>query len=220
MNSTARRTQARSTPRAHVPRRRQRSRSPDSAITRSSTLSTEPGGGQSVSSVPLQNTLSKRSKRRENQNPANSSGHNLTRGHLNDEDDGPVARCDKSKAKSLSSRNRHTVNQNTDTQPSSRGAVLGRRDRDRSLTRGESSKPSKGTSSVEPIGASDDHQLTGPLALAQYARLQDEAEKLRDVRSQHIRIMIATIHFVFTRSHSNYNGRKRQSRNRARLSMS
>ena len=211
--------QARSTPRLPAPRRRQRSRSPDPAAIRS-TLSTEPGSGQIPPSIPLQSAPVKRSKKRENQNPANtSSNHNPSRGNQNDADAGLVARGDKSKIhRPPSSKNRQTINQSTETPSSTRTAVPGRRDRDRSLTRGESARSSKQTSSVDPAEAGDDPRLSGPIAVAQYIRLQNEVEKLREVRSKHV--MIDAIYFRFTHSHSNYNGRRRQLRSRARLSMS
>src|ERR1700679_2451756 len=102
MSTTTRRTQTRSTPRAHMSRRRPRSRSPDPIIARPSTLSAELGGGLAPSSATLQNALSKRSKRRENQNPTNSSSiHNSSRGNQNEVDTNSVSRGDKSKAKSL-----------------------------------------------------------------------------------------------------------------------
>lgn len=148
---------------------------------RSSTLSTEPGGGQAPSPVPLQGTLAKRSKKRENQNPGNSSsGRNTTRGSPYDADVDPVARGDKSKVKSLSSRTRQPINQSTDSLSSTRTVVPGRRERDRSLTRGESVRSSKRTPSVEPIEADGDPLFTGSIAVAQYARLQIEVEKLRE----------------------------------------
>lgn len=220
MSSATRRTQTRPTSRAHVPRRRQRSRSPDPEIIMSTTLSTQPGGGLAPSPIPLQNTLAKRSKKRENQNPANSSSvYNSSRGNRNEMDIGPVARGDKSKVKSLGSKNRNVTHQSTETIPSARvAAVQGRRDRDRSLTRGEPGRSSKPTSSVEPTETDDGPQLTGPIAVAQYMRLQNEVENLREVRSYHV--MIDTIRFGFTHRHSNYNGRRRQSRNRVRLLMS
>lgn len=184
MSSTARRMQARSTSRLHVPHRRQQSHSPDPTTIISSALSTELGGGEEPSLIPLQSTLVKRSKKRENQNPANtSSNHNSSRGNPNDIDTGPVARGDKSKVhKSLSSRTRHITNQSAETLSSSRTAVPARRGRDRSFTSGEPVRSSKRTSSVEPIEADDDPQLTGPIAVAQYTRLQNEVEKLREVR--------------------------------------
>lgn len=220
MNSATRRTQGRSTHRQHTPRRRQRSRSPDPATIRSSTLSNEPGGGQVPSTIPLQSTLVKRSKKRENQNPANaSSNHNPSRGNQNDTDAVPVARGDKSKVnKPPSSRTRHAINQSTETQSSARTVVSGRRERDRSLTRGESVRSSKRTSSVEPTEADDDPQLTGPIAVAQYARLLNEVEKLREVGPKHV--MISKNYFGLTHPHRNGNGRRRQSRSKARSSMS
>ena len=189
MSSVARRMQARSLHRQQMPRRRQRSRSPDFTTIRSFPLFTEPSG-QAPSPSPLQSTLSKRSKRRENQNPANaSSNHSHSRGNQNDADAGPVARGDKSKAhKSTTSRNRHNINQSTETLSSTRTTVPGRRDRDRSLTRGESVRSSKRASSTEPIEVDDDTQLTGPIAVAQYTRLQNEVEKLREVRPKHVMI--------------------------------
>jgi len=209
MSSAARRTQARSTPRLHAPRRRQQSRSPDPTTMIPSTLAAEPGGGQVPSLIPLQSTLVKRSKKRENQNPANtSSNYNPSHGNQNEVDTSPVARGDKSKVhKSLSSRNRHTTNQSTETPASPRTAVPGRRDRDRSFTNGEPVRSSKPTSSVEPIEPDDDCQLTGPIAVAQYTRLQNEVEKLREVRCKHV--MTNTICLRFTHLHSNYNGRRR-----------
>jgi len=188
MSSAARRTQARSTSRLHAPRRSQQSRSPDPTTVISSPLYTEPGGGQVPSLIPPQSILAKRSKKRENQNPANtSSNYNSSHINRNDPDIGPVARGDKSKVhKPLSSRNRHIANQSTETLSSSRTAVSGRRDRDRSFASGESVRPSKRTSSVEPIETDDDTQLTGPIAVAQYARLQNEVEKLREVRCERV----------------------------------
>ena len=182
--------QGRSTFRQQTPRRRQRSRSPDSITTRSSALSTEPGGGQVPSPFPLQNTLSRRSKRRENQNPANPfSDHHHSRGNQNDTDVGLVARGDKSKVhKSLNSKTRHAVNQSAETLPSARTAAPGRRDRDRSLTRGETVRSSKRTPSIEPTEVDEDPQFTGVIAVAQYTRLQSEVEKLREVRSEHATI--------------------------------
>jgi len=220
MSSTARRMQARSALRLHTPRRRQRSPSPDPVTIRSPALSTEPGGDQAPTPTPLQATLVKRSKKRENQNPAStSSNHNFSRGNRNDTDSGPVARGDKSKVhKSLSSKNRHNNNQSIETPSSIRTVAPGRRDRDRSLTRGESVRSSKRTSSVEPIEADDDPQLTGPIAVAQYTRLQNEVEKLREVRFKHV--MIDPICLRFTHVYSNYNARRRQSRSRVRSLMS
>lgn len=216
MSSTARRTQARSNSRVHVPRRRQRSCSPEPAIIWSSTLSTEPGGGLAPSPASLQNQLVKRSKKRENQNPANSSSiYNSSRGNENEMDTGPVARGDKSKVKPLSSKNRSTTYQGTEMLSSTRTSVQGRRDRDRTLTCGEPVRSSKTTSPVEPIEVDDDPQLNGPIAVAQYTRLQNEIEKLREVRSHNV--MIDAIYVGFTRSHSNYNGRRRQSRSKAKL---
>ena len=190
MSSTARRTQGRSTLRLPMPRRRQRSRSPDSTTIRSSTLSTELGGGQTPLPTPLQSTLARRSKKRENQYPANaSSNHNHPRGNQNDADAGPVARGDKSKVhKSLNSKTRHTINQSAESSSSTRTSVSGRRDRDRSLTRGESARSSKRTPSVEPIEVDEDPQFTGAIAVAQYMRLQGEVEKLREVRSKNVTI--------------------------------
>ena len=163
---------------------------------RSSTLSTEPGGGQAHSPVPLQSTLAKRSKKRENQNPANSSSRNATRVNPYDADVDPAARGDKSKVKSLSSRTRQPINQSTDSLSSTRTVVPGRRERDRSLAQGEPGRSSKRTPSVEPTGADDDPLLTGPIAFAQYARLQIEVEKLREVRSKtrHDRSQFLWIH--------------------------
>lgn len=209
MSSAARRMQARSTPRLHASHRRQQSRSPDPTTMISPTLAAEPGGGQVPSLISLQSTLVKRSKKRENQNPANtSSNRNPSHGNQNDVDIGPVARGDKSKVhKSLSSRNRHTANQSTETPTSFRTAVPGRRDRDRSFTNGEPVRSSKPTSSVEPIEPDDDSQLTGPIAVAQYTRLQNEVEKLREVRWKHV--MIDMIYLRLTHPHSNYNGRRR-----------
>ena len=197
MSSTARRIQPRSTPRLHAPRRRQRSRSPDPTTIRSPTLSTEPGG-QTSSPIPLQSILVRRSKKRENQSPANaSSNHNQSRSNQNDAEAGPVVQGDKSKVhKSLSSKNRHAINQSTETLSSTRTVVPGRRDRDRLLTGGESARSSKRTSSVEPTEADEDPQLTGAIAVAQYTRLQSEVEKLREVRSKHV--MIDPIYFRFT----------------------
>jgi hypothetical protein len=204
MSSAARRMQARPAPRVTAPRRRQRSRSPDPVITRSSTLSTEPGGCQATL-TPLQATVVKRSKKRENQNSAtSSSNHNPSRGHQNDADPGPVARGDKSKAKSLSSKSRHAIDQSTESMSSGRTVVSGRRERDRSLTRGDRS--SKRASSVEPIEADGDLQLTGPIAAAQYTRLQSEVEKLREVRFQPV--VISAIYSWLTRSHSKGSGRR------------
>ena len=219
MSSTARRTQARSTLRLQTPRRRQRSRSPDPTTIRSSTiLPTDLSGGQVPSPTPPQSTFTKRSKRRENQNPTNAtSSHNHSRGHHNDVDAGPVARGDKSKVnKPPNSKNRYIVNQSTEAVPSTRTAAPGRRDRDRSLTRGESIRSSKQTPSVEPTEVDEDPHLTGPIAVAQYTRLQGEVEKLREVRSKHV--MIDT--FRFTHAHSNCNARKRQLRSKARSSTS
>jgi len=210
--------QARSTLRLQTPRRRQRSRSPDPTTIRSSIiLSTDLTGGLVPSPTTPQSTFAKRSKKRENQNPANaSSSHNHSRGHQNDIDAGPMARGDKSKVnKPPNSKNRHIVNQNTEGPSSARTAVPGRRDRDRSLTRGESIRSSKRTPSVESIEVDEDPHLTGPIAAAQYTRLQSEVEKLREVCSKHV--MIGTI---LTRARSNYNGRKRQLKSRARSSMS
>jgi len=192
--------QARSTLRLQTPRRRQRSRSPDPTTIRSSIiLSTDLSGGQVPSPTPPQSTLSKRSKKRENQNPAHaSSSHNQSRGHQNDIDAGPVARGDKSRInKPPNSKNRHIVNQSTEALSSTRTAVPGRRDKDRSLTRGESIRSSKRTPSVEPIEVDEDPHLTGPIAVAQYTRLQSEVEKLREVRSKHV--MIDTFS-VYTRT--------------------
>ena len=178
--------QARSTLRIHTTRRRQRSRSPDSTATRSSTLFTDLGGVSSPS--PLQNALLRRSKKRENQIHANSSFGPL-RGSQNDADIGAVARGDKSRVhKSLGSRNRHTANQSTETLSSTRTVVPGRRDRDRSHNGGESARSSKRTPSVEPTEVDKDPQLTGPIAVAQYTRLQNEVEKLREVRPKHVMI--------------------------------
>lgn len=193
MNSAARRTQGGSTLRQQAPRRRRRSRSPDSTTIRSST--TEPGGGQVPSPVPLQNTLSKRSKRRENKNLADtSSSHNHSRGNQNDADTGPVARGDKSRVhKPLNSKTRQTINQSIELLPSARAAVPGRRERDRSLTRGESARSLKRTPSVEPIEVDQDLQFTGAIAVAQYTRLQNEVEKLKEVCSKHV--MIGAIQF-------------------------
>ena len=220
MSSAARRMQPRSTLRLQTPRRRQRSRSPDPTTLRSSTLPTDLTGGQFPSPTPLQNTFVKRSKKRENQNPANaSSSHNHSRGYQNDTDTGPVARGDKSKPhKPPSSKNRHTVNQSTETLSSTRTVIPGRRDRDRSLTRGESGRSSKRTPSLEPTEVDEDPQLTGPIAVAQYTRLQTEVEKLREVRSKHV--MIDTTQFQFTHAYSNYSGRRRQLKSKARSSMS
>jgi hypothetical protein len=191
MSSTTRRTQTRSTPRAHIPRRRPRSRSPDPTPVWLSTLSTGLGGGQASSPTPLQTGFIKRSRKRENQIPATSaSNHNSSRGHQNELNIAPVARGDKSKVKPLSSKSRHTTNQSTDALSSTRTAVPGRRDRDRSLTRGESGRSSRQTSSVEPIEAGGDPQLTGPIAVAQYTRLQNEVEKSREARPQHVMIGI------------------------------
>ena len=216
MNSAARRMQARSTPRPQMPRRRQRSRSPDPTTIGSSTLSTDSSGGQVPSPMPLQSALAKRSKKRENQNSTNApSSQNHSRGTHNDTDAGPVARGDRSKGhRSLSSKNRHTINQSTETPSSARTAVPGRRDRDRSLTRGESARSSKRTPSVEPIEVDQDHQFTGAIAVAQYTRLQSEVEKLREVRSKHV--MIGTLSFRLTHAYSNYNGRRRQLKSKAR----
>jgi hypothetical protein len=220
MSSAARRTQTRSTLRPHAPRRRQQSRSPDPTTIIPSTLSTEPGGEQVPSLMPLQSAPVKRSKKRENQNPANtSSNHSSSRGSQNDIDTGLVARGDKSKVhKSLNSRNRPITNQSTETLPSSRTPVPGRRDRDRSFTSGESVRSSKQTSSAEPIEADNDTQFTGPIAFAQYTRLQNEVEKLREVCRKHV--MIDVMYLRFTHPDSNYNGRRRQLRSKARLSMS
>jgi len=220
MSSASRRMQARSTLRLPPPRRRQRSRSPDPTTIRSSILPTDLSGGPVPSPTLPQSTFVRRSKKRENQNPANaSSSQNHHRGNQNDTDAGPVARGDKSKVhKSLSSKNRQTVNQSTDPLSSTRTAAPGRRDRDRSLTRGESARSSKRTPSVEPIEVDEDPQLTGPIAVAQYARLQGEVERLREVRSKHV--MTDTIQFRFTHSHSNYNGRRRRLRSKARSSTS
>lgn len=221
-STTTRRTQGRSTLRVQVSRHRQRSRSPDPTIIWSSTFSTEPGpGGLTPSPIPLQSSLSKRSKRRENQNPANSSSiYNSSRGNQNEMDTGtgPVARGDKSKAKPLNSKNRSTTHQSTEMHSSARTAVQGKRDRDRSLVRGESSRSSKPTTSAESNEAENDLQLTGSIAVAQYMRLQNEAEKLREVRSHHV--MIGAIYFGFTHLHSNYNGQRRQLRSKVRLLMS
>ena len=211
--------QARPTPRVHIPYRRQRSRSPDPIVTGSSTLFSELDGGQAPPPTPVHNKYSKRSKKRENQYPGNSSStHNHSRGSQNDADAGPVARGDKPKVKSMSSKHRHTTNQSTETSSSARTAIQGRRDRDRSLTRGESSRSSKQTPTVEPIDAADDPQLTGPIAVAHYMRLQIEVEKLREVGSKHV--MIGTIRFGFTHLHSNYKGQRRQSISKAKSSMS
>ena len=201
MNSTTtRRTQTRSTPRAHISRRRQRSRSPDPAIIRPSTLSTQPDRRLSPSPIPLQSTLARRSKKRENQNPVNSSTiYNSTRSNQNEMDIGPVAGGDKSKAKALNSKSRSATYQSTENLSSARTAVVqGRRDRDRSLTRGESGRSSKPASSAEPIEADYNPQFTGAIAVAQYMRLQNEVDKLREVHSHHV--MIDAIYFGFTRS--------------------
>lgn len=199
-------------------RRRQRSRSPDPIIARPSTLPTELGGGPAHPTATLQNALSKRSKRRENQNPTNSSSiHNPSRGNQNEVDTNSVSRGDKSKAKSLNSKIRNATHQSTETLSSTRTAVQGRRDRDRSLTHGEPGRSSKPASPVELIETDDDPQFTGPIAIAQYMRLQNEVEKLREVGCNHL--AIDTTYFGFTHSHSNTNGRRRQSTNKARLSM-
>lgn len=190
MSSATRRMQARSTLRLHTPRRRQRSRSPDYSAIRSPTLFTDLGSSQVSPPIPLQNAPVRRSKKRENQIHANSSSsHNPSRGSQNDADVGTVARGDKSRVhKSLGSKNRHTINQSTETLSSTRTAVPGRRDRDRPHNSGESARSSKRTPSVEPTEADDDPQLTGPIAVAQYTRLQNEVEKLREVRPKHVMI--------------------------------
>ena len=96
-----------------------------------------------------------------------------------------MARGDKSKAhKTANLRNRHTTNQSTEPLSSTRTAAPGRRDGDRSLTRGESARSSKRTPSEEPIEVDQDPQFTGAIAVAQYTRLQNDVEKLREVRSQ------------------------------------